>query len=87
MVKMLNKIKSHFKNMFNKKDKNIFVIERCLYNSRFEPIGYVDSEENATKYCEENTKEHHEYRYFKLRKLKWKLEMDMLAIVRVVATL
>ena len=56
--------------MFNKKDKNIFVIERCLYNSRFEPIGYVDSEENATKYCEENTKEHHEYRYFKLKELK-----------------
>ena len=69
-MKMLNKIKLYFKKIFNKKDKNIFIIERCLYRSRFEPIGYVDHEENATKYCKKHTQEHHEYRYFKLRKLK-----------------
>jgi hypothetical protein len=69
-VKILNKIKLYFKRVFNKKDKNIFVIERCLYHSSFEPIGYIDDEENAIKYCKKNTKEHHEYRYFKLRKLK-----------------
>lgn len=64
------KINNFFKKIFKKDKKTIYLIEENPYSTKFEIIGFVDTEEKAEQYCKNHTKQYYQYRYTKLESLE-----------------